>query len=211
MAPELRALQGSAGVGGLNNALDHHLAVDRAGDLDATVAKARRWQCQPGRPVDLRARSTRLLAKEADINPALTRRSGLPGRVIADPLGLRNEVGQGAAVELGLVQGAALEQLAPGRLEVAVKGREELEGWTWSGALCVTTRQTLVREDLLVRALDLGRDLDSTSAERRDASRRTLTPAGSDIVSVRLARQASSTGCARCRGYRIGVTDWACR
>ena len=105
----------------------------------------------------------------ANTSRALTRRSGLPGRVIADPLGLRDKVGQGTGVERGLVQRAALEQLATGRLEVAVQRRKELQGCTESVQAVRARVRTLVREDLLVSALDLGRDL---ARQRRAHSQR---------------------------------------
>ena len=80
------------------DALDDHLAVDRARDLDAAVL-------------------------EAGHGPR-----ALPGRVVADVLGLGEEVGEGAGIELGLEELAAVEELLAGRVERAVQDGEELEG-----------------------------------------------------------------------------------
>jgi hypothetical protein len=79
------------------DSLEDHLAVGRARDLNAAVFEARHG---PGT---------------------------LPGRVIADVLGLLEEVGEGAGVVLGLLEDAAVQESLAGRVEGAVQDGEELE------------------------------------------------------------------------------------
>jgi hypothetical protein len=75
--------------------VDDHLAVDGAGDLDAAVDQAR------------------------------GRKRALPDIALADVLGLGQKIGQDAAVELGLADHAALEELLAAGVEGAVQQREE--------------------------------------------------------------------------------------
>jgi hypothetical protein len=73
----------------------HHLAICRAGNLDAPVNQAGRWGCT------------------------------LPCVVLADVLGLWKEVKKVALVELGLSDHASLEKSFPALVECAVqKGKE---------------------------------------------------------------------------------------
>jgi len=75
--------------------VDDHLAVDGARDLDAAVDEAR------------------------------GRGRALPDNAVADVLGLGQEVGQDAAVELGLADHALLEQFLAAGVEGAVQQGEE--------------------------------------------------------------------------------------
>lgn len=97
--------------------VDNHLAVGRAGNLDAAVDKAGGG------------------------------RRALPGGILADVLGLGEEVGQDAAVQLGLAELAALEEGLAGAVEGAVQEGQEGQG--------------LGRQDLLVRLVDLAEDGDA--------------------------------------------------
>ena len=76
----------------------HHLAVRGAGDLDAAIYQARGGLGPP------------------------------PGIVLADVLGLGQEIGQLAAVKLGLAQDAALEQVFAGGIEGAMQEGKEGNG-----------------------------------------------------------------------------------
>lgn len=97
--------------------VDHHLAVGGARDLDAAVDEARGG------------------------------RRALPCGVLADVLGLGEEVGERALVELGLADLAALEEGLAGAVEGALQEGEEGEG--------------LGGQDLALRLLDGAEDADA--------------------------------------------------
>ena len=97
--------------------VDDHLAVGRARDLDAAVDEARGGG------------------------------GALPCRVVADVLGLGQEVGEGALVQLGLADLAALEEGLAGWVEGALEQGEEGQG--------------LRGQDLALRLLDRAEDGDA--------------------------------------------------
>ena len=139
LAPELRALRRQRAG---KRACAHLITILRSTGPVISTRRSRRPGAERVSATETRIgqpRALRALGDGVEGAVALTRRSGLPGRVIADPLGLRDKVGQGTSVERCLVQRAALEQLATGRLEVAVQRREELEGCAKSARayLCV--------------------------------------------------------------------------
>lgn len=97
--------------------IDNHLSVRRARNLNASIDESR------------------------------GRRSALPGGIVADVLCLGEEIGQDAAVELGLANLAALEQRLASGVEGAVEESEECE--------------SLRGEDLFVLRLDSAEDGDA--------------------------------------------------
>jgi hypothetical protein len=96
--------------------VDNHLAIGRAGNLNAPVDQAGRGWC------------------------------ALPCLVLADMLGLRQEVEQVALVELGLSDHASLEESLPALVECAVEQGEE-DG-------------SILAEDVTLVVLQLAEDVD---------------------------------------------------
>ena len=119
----------------------HHLAVGRPRDLDAAVHQARRRLRAP------------------------------PGVVVADVPGLRQEVGEHAAVELGLAEGAALQELAAAAVEGAVQQGEEGEGVAVEDAPRVVVERA-EDGDALEETVGAGHAAGVECEDRSDAGRR---------------------------------------
>ena len=130
--------------------VDGHLAVGRAGDLDASVLEARR------------------------------RAGDAPRRVVADPLGLGQELRVAAVRRVDAGLQAHGEQLVPGVGEAVVQLGEELE--------------RLGGEDLVVALAERRGDLDA-GLDGAEA-------AGGGLGRLRVVRRESRSFGAGCRGIR---------
>lgn len=107
--------------------IDNHLAVGRAGDLNAAVDQAG------------------------------SRAGALPGVIVADVLGLGQEVGQVAAVDLGLLVDTALQESLAGRVEGAVQDGEEGAGVLGEDLAAVVVQSTQ-DGDILELSVDVSHD-----------------------------------------------------
>jgi hypothetical protein len=96
--------------------IDNHLAVGWAGDLDTPVDETWRWWC------------------------------ALPRIVLADVLGLWEEVEKVTLVELSLSDYSALKQCLPALIECAVEERKEDTG--------------VLAEDVTVLVVEVAEDVD---------------------------------------------------